>query len=179
MRSLLIFVPSSTSGDYLLTPTKIYVKSLLAPMQAGLILAAAHITGGGLLENIPRVLPKSVDAEIHASQWPLPPILRWLMAAGNVDTREMARTFNCGIGMVLLVKGEHVAEVVELVKKAGEEVFEIGDLVPGTGEVDLKETEVAWESGMEGPLLGGRSTTEEMKMVDLEAGRLTVQVQGA
>ena len=138
------FDTSRSLGDYLLTPTKIYIKSLLPSMQDNLIIAAAHITGGGLLENIPRVLPKNVNAQLNASTWTLSPILKWLMEVGNLESKEMARTFNCGIGFVLLVHPDNVAQVIGNIKNAGEEVFEIGSIIPGEGEVEILQMESTW-----------------------------------
>ncbi|CAD7934206.1 unnamed protein product [Amoebophrya sp. A25] len=122
------FDAEKSIGDYLLTPTRIYIRSLLPVMQSGKVLAAAHITGGGLLENIPRVLPSDVGAVLKAGSWPLPPILKWLYTEGNLDPMEMARTFNCGIGMAIFVKAEDADEVAASLRQAGEDVFEIGSL---------------------------------------------------
>ncbi|MDH5731701.1 MAG: phosphoribosylformylglycinamidine cyclo-ligase, partial [Gammaproteobacteria bacterium] len=92
-----------TLGEALLEPTRIYVKSLLPLMQQNLVKAAAHITGGGLLENLPRVLPEHTQAEIDLKLIPLPPLFQWLQAQGNVALEEMYRTFNCGVGMCVVV----------------------------------------------------------------------------
>ena len=117
--------------EALLEPTRIYVRSLLAPIRAGRIAALAHITGGGLLENIPRVLPRGVHARIDADAWPQPPLMAFLQAQGNIEPGEMARTFNCGIGMALIVAAEAADEVERVLTEAGETAFRIGTLVEG------------------------------------------------
>ena len=117
-----------TLGDALLEPTRIYVKPLLKALQTQSIHALAHITGGGLLENIPRVLPKGTKAEINSSSWSLPPVFQWLQQHGNVDATEMYRTFNCGIGMVLCVAAEEAEATAELLRSEGETVFTIGKI---------------------------------------------------
>jgi len=117
--------------EALLAPTRIYVKALLPQIRAGRIAALAHITGGGLLENIPRVLPRGLHAWIAADAWPQPRLMAFLQAQGNIEPEEMARTFNCGIGMALLVAPGEVADVTGALEAAGETVFEIGDVQPG------------------------------------------------
>ncbi|CAD7969535.1 unnamed protein product [Amoebophrya sp. A120] len=141
------FDPLMSLGDYLLLPTKIYVKQLLKLMQEEKILAAAHITGGGLLENIPRILPDNIDAKLSAANWTLPPILHWLFSSGGLDPMEMARTFNCGIGMAIFVKPEDVDYVkLTLKNEFNESVFDIGKLEEGCGEVRLQDAELAWQN---------------------------------
>ncbi len=120
------FASGVTLGDALLTPTRIYVRSCLPSMKDGLIKGAAHITGGGLLENIPRVLPAGLGVAIDVSSWERPPVFSWLAQTGGVDYAEMLRTFNCGIGMVLVVAREHAAPVAIALTAAGETVFTIG-----------------------------------------------------
>ena len=115
-----------TLGDTLLEPTRIYVKPLLALLREFDIHAVAHITGGGLLENIPRVLPDNCRVEIDASAWPRPPIFGWLQEKGGLGAEEMYRTFNCGIGMVLCVAGEDSAAVLSSLHQAGETAWPIG-----------------------------------------------------
>ena len=132
------FDRSRSLGEALLTPTRIYVKSCLAAVRGRRIKALAHITGGGLTENVPRVLPESVAAEIDAHGWPLPPVFAWLMRAGGVAPQEMARTFNCGIGMVAVVAAADADAVTAELTEAGETVHRIGRIVarpaggPGT-----------------------------------------------
>ncbi len=115
-----------TLGDTLLEPTRIYVKPLLALLREFDIHAVAHITGGGLLENIPRVLPDNCRVEIDASAWTRPPIFGWLQEKGGLGAEEMYRTFNCGIGMVLCVAGEDSAAVLSSLHQAGETAWPIG-----------------------------------------------------
>lgn len=123
------FEAGKTLGESLLTPTKIYVQQLMPTVKQGLIHALAHITGGGLLENIPRVLSKDMAVEIDCASWPLPPVFKWLQKMGNLSTTEIARTFNCGIGMVLLLPTENVAAVVQAVEATGEKVYHLGKVV--------------------------------------------------
>jgi len=117
--------------EALLEPTRIYVKSLLPAVRAGRIAALAHITGGGLLENVPRVLPKGLHARIDAAAWPQPALMAFLQAQGNIEPAEMARTFNCGIGMVAIVAPAEAAEVERILAEAGETVLRIGEMVEG------------------------------------------------
>jgi phosphoribosylamine--glycine ligase/phosphoribosylglycinamide formyltransferase/phosphoribosylformylglycinamidine cyclo-ligase/phosphoribosylamine--glycine ligase/phosphoribosylformylglycinamidine cyclo-ligase len=122
-----------TIGDSLLTPTKIYVKSCLPLIKGGLLKGLAHITGGGLVENLPRSLPSGVGAEIsgHPS---LPSVFKWMQNASGLDDNEMLRTLNCGIGMVLILDISNVAAAKQLLNEAGEEiVYDLGALVEGEG----------------------------------------------
>lgn len=115
-----------TLGEALLAPTRIYVKSLLPSFNAGDIKALAHITGGGLTENLPRVLPEGVSAEIDLEAWQLPPVFEWMQKVGKVTEEEMLRTFNCGIGMILVVGETKASAVKAALNAAGETVYEIG-----------------------------------------------------
>ena len=118
-------------GESLLTPTKIYVKSCLPLLKDKLINAMSHITGGGLLENLPRSLPKGVIAEISGHP-PLPPVFAWMKQASGLDDHEMLRTFNCGIGMVLVVNSENVTAVKAILSQTGEDVvYDLGSVVAG------------------------------------------------
>ncbi len=121
----------STLGETLMAPTRIYVAPLLALHRAGLLRAAAHITGGGLLGNVPRVLPDGVRAVLNAGAWPLPPVFRWLAQTGYVTPDEMLRVFNCGIGMALVVSDPDAA--LALLKAHGETAFTIGNLRTADG----------------------------------------------
>jgi len=124
---------SITLGRALLEPTRIYVKTLLPVAQAGLIKGMSHITGGGFLENVPRMIPKGLGCIIDVSTWNLPPVFRFLMKHGGVDALEMARTFNNGIGMVLAVDGARVEEVLQALRDAGEAtVYKIGWVTAGS-----------------------------------------------
>ncbi len=117
-----------TLRETVLEPTRIYVKPLLALMKEapGLVKGMAHITGGGLLDNVPRVLPAGLSAHIDASAWPLPPLFAWLREAGNVAEQEMYRVFNCGIGMVVIVSAADADRAVQSLTTAGETVYRIG-----------------------------------------------------
>ena len=119
---------SKTIGKALLEPTKIYVKSCLAAIKSGKIKALAHITGGGLLENIPRILPKNLTFDIDYSSWKLPEIFRFLQESGNIKDQEMHRTFNCGIGMILICDQKDVSSIKRLLAKFKEEALEIGTI---------------------------------------------------
>lgn len=128
------FAPGKSLGEALLTPTRIYVKPVLAALKASdSIKALAHITGGGFLENIPRVLPASTVAEIDLSQVPCPLVFGWLQRTGNVTEREMLRTFNCGIGMICVVSPDSGAEVTRLLAAQGEHVVTLGRIVARSG----------------------------------------------
>ena len=118
----------STLGDHLLAPTTIYVKSLLQLHEKINIHALSHITGGGLLENIPRVLPENVTAVIDANSWTRPAIFDWLQSEGNVIDEEMYRTFNNGIGMVVCVAEEDAKETLSLLADLGESAYQIGHI---------------------------------------------------
>ncbi len=122
-----------TLGAALLTPTRLYVKPVLAALEAGGVHALAHITGGGLTENLPRVLPAGLGGEIDLSAWPLPPVFRWLMEEGGLDQAEMLKTFNAGIGMALIVAPARAPALAALLRDAGERVHEIGRILPGAG----------------------------------------------
>lgn len=120
---------NKTVSELLLTPTKVYVKSCLEAIKTGKVKALSHITGGGLTENLPRVLSKNVTPKIDYKSWVRPEIFDYLQKLGNVTEEEMHRTFNCGIGMVLVVEKADVEEVKNVLTKAGEEVFVIGELI--------------------------------------------------
>ena len=120
-----------TVGRSLLTPTRIYVKPLLAAIKKDLILGMAHITGGGLIENVPRVLPEHLNAEIDVTSYPLPSIFKWLAHAGNVPVDDIAKTLNMGIGMAVIVKPGDVDVVTQVLKEQGETAYVIGKLVAG------------------------------------------------
>ena len=123
----------ATVGESLLTPTKIYVKSCLPLIKKGLIKGLAHITGGGLLENLPRSLPEGVGARVTGHP-PLPNVFKWMKETSGLDDTEMLRTFNCGIGMVLILDPAYVAEAKDMLIGAGEkEVFDLGALVDTPG----------------------------------------------
>jgi phosphoribosylformylglycinamidine cyclo-ligase len=124
--------------DRLLEPTRIYVKSMLALAAAVEVHGFAHITGGGLTDNIPRVLPGTLDAQLDRSSWPRDALFDWLQAAGNIADEEMHRTFNCGIGMVAIVPASAEAEALRVLREQGETVTRIGTVVPGNGSALIR-----------------------------------------
>jgi len=121
-------------GDWLLEPTRIYVKSLLTLLEKCEVHALAHITGGGINENLPRVLPEGTRASIDLSAWEWPPVFTWLQEQGNIATPEMLRTFNCGIGMIACVPQEEQERALQLLTEEGEEARVIGSIESATGE---------------------------------------------
>lgn len=118
-------------GEALLTPTRLYVTQALAAVKSGGVHALAHITGGGLTENLPRVLPEGMGAQIDLSAWNLPPVFKWLAATGGMAEAELLKTFNCGIGMIVLVAADQADAVTAVLEEAGETVSRIGS-VTGT-----------------------------------------------
>ena len=129
------FAPDQSLADALLEPTRIYVRPLLTTIETtggatdGAVKALAHITGGGLSENLPRVLPPSLQAMIDLSSWTAPSVFGWLAKTGNLDDTEMLRTFNCGIGMTVIVSKAHLAAVTSALEAAGEAPVVIGEIV--------------------------------------------------
>jgi phosphoribosylformylglycinamidine cyclo-ligase len=124
------FAADKNLGEALLTPTRIYVKPLLkAIRETNAIKALAHITGGGFPENIPRVLPKHLAAEIDLAAVNVPPVFSWLAKTGGVEATEMLRTFNCGIGMIAVVSAENVATVISALEAEGEQVVQLGRMI--------------------------------------------------
>ncbi|KAJ1679738.1 hypothetical protein EV182_001429 [Spiromyces aspiralis] len=134
MKSPCPWNPATTVGQELLTPTRIYVKPLLPLVRDGEIKAMAHITGGGFIDNIPRVLPNDLAVEIDLTAWQLPRVFQWIKASGNVQAVEMARTFNCGVGMILIVDQQRADAVVAALKAEGESAFVIGKVTSNKGE---------------------------------------------
>jgi phosphoribosylformylglycinamidine cyclo-ligase len=130
------FDNDQTLGKALLAPTRIYVKSALAAVRAGLVKAMAHITGGGLVENIPRVIPDGLVVKLDAGAWRAPPVFNWLRLTGNIADREMARTFNCGLGLVVVTAAADAAEATRVLSEAGETVFRIGEVAEGEAGTD-------------------------------------------
>ena len=115
-------------ADHLLEPTKIYVKSVLAMLKEVKAHALSHITGGGFWENIPRVLPESAQAIIDGNSWQWPEIFNWLQEKGNITTHEMYRTFNCGVGMIIVVPADRLAQSLEILTAHGENAWHIGEI---------------------------------------------------
>ena len=129
------FEDGKTLAESVMAPTRIYVKPMLSVLAALPVKGMAHITGGGLRENIPRVLPKTVKAVIEQSSWQRPKIFQWLQSEGGVAEDEMHRVFNCGIGMAVIVARENVSQALRLLRAAGEEAVEIGHIeARGEGE---------------------------------------------
>jgi len=133
-------------GAALLEPTKIYVRGLLPLAQQGMIKGLAHITGGGLLENIPRVLPENCHAAVDAGRWEMPAIFAVLQQGGRVSPEEMVRTFNCGIGMVVIVDASEAGRVSEALEGAGEAAFEIGRIESGPRGCTVSGPNGSWSA---------------------------------
>ena len=123
------FVEGKTLAQALMAPTRIYIKSVLPQIKAGRIKGAAHITGGGLIENPPRAIAKGLEAKFDWDAWALPPVFQWLAEGGGVSEHELRRTFNCGIGMMLIVSPENLPDVLDGLLHAGEDAFVCGELV--------------------------------------------------
>lgn len=117
-----------TLADTIMAPTHIYVKSLLALIKRLPVKGLAHITGGGMTGNVPRILPDTVTAILHKEAWPMPPLFQWLQQQGSIADEEMARVFNCGIGMVIVIASDHVNDAMEILHSKGETVWQIGEI---------------------------------------------------
>jgi phosphoribosylformylglycinamidine cyclo-ligase len=124
-----------TLGEALLTPTRLYVKQALAAVRAGGVHGLAHITGGGITENPPRVLPDGLACEIDLGAWQLPPVFRWLATTANMSEPELLKTFNCGIGMILVVAKDRAEALTTLLQGEGETVTQLGRIVEGQGVI--------------------------------------------
>jgi phosphoribosylformylglycinamidine cyclo-ligase len=132
------FASNLSLGEVLLEPTRIYVKSGLAAARTGKVKAFAHITGGGLIENIPRVLPDGTRAALDATRWELPAVFGWLAKTGRIPPEELARTFNCGIGMVVVTAPEDARALAALLEQAGERVLTIGRIETTAGAPEVR-----------------------------------------
>ena len=129
------FSPVMTLGGALLTPTRLYVKSCLrAIRETGAVKGLAHITGGGFTDNIPRVLPKHLGVGIDLARVPVLPVFKWLAEQGGIAELELLRTFNCGIGMIAIVKADAIEEVTDVLTQGGESVALLGEVIPAAGE---------------------------------------------
>jgi phosphoribosylformylglycinamidine cyclo-ligase len=128
--------PTDKQMQQLIEPTKIYVKSILDLIEAVDVKAISHITGGGLIENIPRVLPKGIGATIDTNSWEVPEVFNYLQKAGNIDTNEMFRVLNCGVGMVVVVKSGDEDNAIANLTKNGEKAWKIGEIVSNTAGDD-------------------------------------------
>ena len=136
------FYPAKSFGAALLKPTRIYVKPCLEAVRTGYVKALAHITGGGLLENLPRVFDETLAAEIDTGAWEKLPVFEWVKSVGGIEPQEMYRTFNMGIGMALVVEPEHAEEVQAIIEKHGERAYAIGTMAKRTTDaVILKNLE--------------------------------------
>nr|WP_309503448.1 phosphoribosylformylglycinamidine cyclo-ligase [uncultured Roseovarius sp.] len=124
---------AGTLGAELLTPTRLYVRAALAAIRAGGVHGLAHITGGGLTENLPRVLPEGLGARVDLDSWALPGVFRWLGETGSMAEAEMLKTFNCGIGMILVVDAGAAEGLITLLEASGETVTRLGEVTEGTG----------------------------------------------
>ena len=122
-----------TLGEVLLKPTRLYVKPALQAVRAGGVHALAHITGGGLTENLPRVLPDDLGAQIDLDSWELPGVFKWMADLGAISETEMLKTFNCGVGMILVVKADEAEALTKLLRQAGETVYPMGNVTETTG----------------------------------------------
>src|SRR6185369_6989751 len=129
------FAPGQSLGEAILTPTRIYVKSCLAAIrETKAVKGLAHITGGGFPDNIPRVLPKGLGARIDLSRVPVLPVFKWLADVGGIAQNEMARTFNCGIGMIVIASAKDAATVADAFTRAGEKTVMLGTVVRAASE---------------------------------------------
>lgn len=128
------FDGDKTLREAIIAPTRLYVKPILATLQQFNIKGMAHITGGGITENIPRILPENTVAQIDAQSWTLPKLFQWLQQAGNVAQQEMYRTFNCGVGMVLVIAPEDAEAVAQFLTEQGETVYRLGHIRERVGE---------------------------------------------
>jgi phosphoribosylformylglycinamidine cyclo-ligase len=128
------FVAGAKLGEALLTPTRLYVKSALEALRVGGVRGLAHITGGGITENLPRALPHGLDGEVDLDCWTPPAVFGWLAQQGAIAPEEMLRTFNCGIGMVAVVSEKSSGRVIEAFQQCGDKAMRIGRVVAGTGE---------------------------------------------
>ena len=124
-------IEASTLGQTLLTPTRIYVRSILDLLKACPVKGIAHITGGGLTGNIPRILPEGLECHIDPNAWQRPEIFQWLQSEGQVADDEMWRTFNCGIGLIIIIASENAEKAKTLLEQCGETAFHIGEIQAG------------------------------------------------
>ena len=128
-------IGGNTASAHLLTPTRIYIKPVLALLQSVTVKGIAHITGGGISENLPRILDPSLHAEIDSDSWQQGPVFDWLERTGNIAVDEMRRTFNCGVGMIVVVDSAAAASAMKILISHGEDAWRIGRVADGPGEV--------------------------------------------
>ena len=130
------FIGSRPAASQMLVPTRIYVKSILGVLKTVAIKGLAHITGGGLTENIPRILHGALHAQIDLDSWQRGPVFDWLAETGNIEQHEMLRTFNCGVGMVAVVDATDVSKALRVLTAQGETAWELGQIAGGAGGVE-------------------------------------------
>ncbi len=128
-------IAAQSAGEVLLAPTRIYVRSVQQLISQVTVKGLAHITGGGISENLPRALPPGVHAEVDTTSWQQGPLFDWLAATGNIETAEMRRTFNCGVGMIAIVNSADIDEAIAVLTDAGENAWHLGEVAAGAGEV--------------------------------------------
>jgi len=131
------FAPGKKLGEALLTPTRLYVRSALEALRVGGVKGFAHITGGGITENLPRALPDGMDADVDLDSWTPSPVFGWMAKSAGIAAPEMLRTFNCGIGMVAVVSEKSSGHVIEAFQQCGDKAMRLGHLVPGSGEAKV------------------------------------------
>ncbi len=131
------FARETSLAEALLAPTELYVKGALSTVRAGSVKGLAHITGGGITENLPRALPEGLNAEIELGAWTPPTVFGWLSRSAGIEEREMLRTFNCGIGLVAIASSEKSADVIAAFAAAGQKAFVLGKLVAGNGDAEV------------------------------------------
>lgn len=131
------FAPGKKLGEALLTPTRLYVRSALEALRVGGVKGFAHITGGGITENLPRALPEGMNAEVDLDSWTPSPVFGWMAKSAGIEAAEMLRTFNCGIGMVAVVSEKNSGHVIEAFQQCGDKAMRLGHLVPGSGEAKV------------------------------------------
>jgi phosphoribosylformylglycinamidine cyclo-ligase len=131
------FAPGKALGATLLTPTRLYVKCALAAIRTGGVKGLAHITGGGITDNLPRCLPDGLDAEVDLSRWAPLPAFGWLAQSAGIAEREMLRTFNCGLGMIAVAAPEQAGHVIDAFQQCGDKAMRIGTLIEGSGEAKV------------------------------------------
>ncbi|WP_114520469.1 phosphoribosylformylglycinamidine cyclo-ligase [Altererythrobacter sp. ZODW24] len=141
-----LFDPDKLLIDHLIEPTRIYVKMLLPAIRAGLVDALAHITGGGLLENIPRILPDGAHAMVDADSWEQPRLMAFLQGQGNIEPEEMSRTFNCGVGMILAVHPDKVEALTAMLAESGETAMPIGRVEAGDKGCSVTGSAGTWSA---------------------------------
>jgi phosphoribosylformylglycinamidine cyclo-ligase len=124
-------------GEALMAPTRLYIKSGLAAIRCGGVKGLAHITGGGITENLPRALPDGLDAAIDLDAWIPSPVFGWLSRQAGIAEREMLRTFNCGLGFMAVVAAEQAGQVIDAFQECGEKAWRVGELVAGEGEAKV------------------------------------------